>query len=224
MVSDPAIGNRPGNAAHAGLVAALAHFTVLMLLCPPIALSETLFEAASSNGKLRVTVSLEPFPATCAHPVVLTVSAVTSPESVVDFGNDPTGETHLDLQAFTRAGTLSPDGRTITRSRHIAYLADFPGRTRIAGRTIAATTPGRQPCSVTIPDVPIDVIPIVPDGVDPELRDIAPLMPLTVRPWKRIATLSASLLLGLSALGLATLFLRRCRRKHWLYPSRTATI
>jgi len=195
-----------------------------MLLCPPIALSETLFEAASSNGKLRVTVSLEPFPATCAHPVVLTVSAVTSPEFVVDFGKDPTGETHLDLQAFTRTGTLSPDGRTITRSRRIAYLADFPGRTRIPGRTIVATTPGRQPRSVTIPDVPVEVIAIVPNGVDPELRDIAPLMPLPGRPWRKIAMVLAYLLLGVAVLGLACLLLKRRRQKHWLSPSRTATI
>ena len=184
------------------------------LLCPPAAPSETVFSAASSNGDLRVSVSIEPFPVTCAHPLVVTLSAVTQPESVVHFGSDPTGEPHLDLHAFTHAGKLSAGGRTVTRSRVMTYLPDLPAETHIAGRTIIVTAPDGRHGSITIPDLPITVAPLIPENVDPDLRDIAPPMPLPGHSRKKVVTVAVCVLVFVGAFLLAGRFLAQRRHGH----------
>lgn len=185
---------RPGRSAVIFLVTA-----VLVLVTAPAARasSNTVFEQATPGGLLDVRVTLDPTPATCALPVVMTVSATTPPGCVVDLGPDATSEEHLRLQAVARSDKLSDSGRLITRKLRIAWLPSLPGRTTVAGRHITARAPEGRHSAVAVPDIPVEITALLPGGKRAEIRDIAPLVPLPVRRGRTIGicALSCGLLL-----------------------------
>jgi hypothetical protein len=189
---------------------AIVASSFLVAACSARGASTGVFEQATPDGLLHVLVTLDPAPATCARPVVMTVIATTPPGHVVDFGPEATGREHLRLQTATQSDRLSDDGRMMIRSLRIAWLPDLPGRVRVPGRRIAARPPDGKRCAVTVPDIPVEIAAVIPRGQKAELRDIAPLAPLPVRRGRTIGicALSCGLLLVFLA-GLARCLWRR---------------
>lgn len=146
--------------------------------------SATVFESTTPGGELHVSVTLEPSPATCAQPVVLTVSATTLPDYIVAFGPDPTSEEHLELSAVTRSDTLTAEGRMITRSLQTSWQPSLPGRTRVTGRRVVTTAPDGRRHALKVPDTPIEILAVIPAGMDADIRDIASAPPLPVSRWR----------------------------------------